>query len=136
MARNLNSKTPGRTTAPSTDYSHGAFKDESAPDAEDETPLVRPLRGVAVGALGAQRGDIAKMVIRYGMKPIVCGILLGVAGSLAASRVLRSLLFEVQQTDVPTYVVVTLLLAMVGLTAAYLPSRRAATIDPLEALRE
>jgi len=91
--------------------------------------------GVRV-ALGAQSADIAKMVVGYGMKPIVWGILLGVAGSLAASRVLRSLLFEVQQTDVPTYVVVTLLLAMVGLTAAYLPSRRAATIDPLEALRE
>ena len=91
--------------------------------------------GVRV-ALGAQSADITKMVVSYGMKPIVWGILLGVAGSLAASRVLRSLLFEVQQTDVPTYVVVTLLLAMVGFTAAYLPSRRAATIDPLEALRE
>jgi predicted permease len=91
--------------------------------------------GVRV-ALGAQSADITKMVVSYGMKPIVWGILLGIAGSLAASRVLRSLLFEVQQTDVPTYVVVTLLLAMVGFTAAYLPSRRAATIDPLEALRE
>jgi putative ABC transport system permease protein len=91
--------------------------------------------GVRV-ALGAQRHDIAKMVVGYGMKTIAVGIVLGIAGSLVASRVLRNLLFEVQPTDPLTYGVVVFLLAAVGLTAAYLPSHRATAIDPLDALRE
>jgi putative ABC transport system permease protein len=87
-------------------------------------------------ALGAKRMDIAKMVAGFGLRPIVWGLFFGVAGSLAATHAFRSLLFEIQPTDPFTYVTVILFVSVIGLVAAYVPSHRAATIDPLKALRE
>jgi len=86
-------------------------------------------------ALGAQRSDVLKLVIKKGLILIVVGLIVGVAGALALSRVLASFLFSVTPTDLMTFVAVSLLLIVVGLVACYIPARRAAKIDPMVALR-
>ena len=86
-------------------------------------------------ALGAQRGEIVGMVLRQGMKMAGLGVVLGLAGALAATRSLRSLLFGVSPLDPLTFLAVPLLLAAVALLACWLPARRATRVDPLEALR-
>jgi putative ABC transport system permease protein len=86
-------------------------------------------------ALGAQRGDVFKLVIRKGVTLIVVGLVIGVAGALALTRVLAGLLHGVTPTDPMTFVLVSLLLTAVGLLACYVPARRAAKIDPMTALR-
>jgi putative ABC transport system permease protein len=86
-------------------------------------------------ALGAQPGNILRMVIREGMLLVVVGIALGVAGALALGRVLESLLFEVKPTDPPTFVAVAIALALVALAACWIPARRAMRVEPMEALR-
>jgi len=90
--------------------------------------------GVRV-ALGADRGDILKMVVASGFKSIVIGIVAGLGLALALTRFLQGLLFEVQPTDPLTYAIVIVVLSSVGLAACYLPSRRATRVDPMEALR-
>jgi predicted permease len=86
-------------------------------------------------ALGAQRGSIIGMVVRQGMELAVVGILAGVAGALALTRVMSSLLFGVSATDVLTFSLVPLILAAIALLASYLPARHAAQMDPMSALR-
>jgi len=86
-------------------------------------------------ALGARARDVLLMVIRQGMSLVVIGVVLGVAGAYAVTRTIRSLLFEVGTTDPLTFVLVSLLLAVVGFVACYLPARRATKVDPLVALR-
>jgi predicted permease len=86
-------------------------------------------------ALGAGGGPLLRMVIRQGMTPVLAGMALGLAGSLAAGRVLRSLLFGVGPSDPVTFVAVTFFLVAVALAAIYLPARRAARSDPMVALR-
>ena len=86
-------------------------------------------------ALGARTRDVLLMVIRQGMSLVVIGVVLGVAGAYAVTRTIRSLLFEVGTTDPLTFALVSLLLALVGFVACYLPARRATKVDPLEALR-
>lgn len=86
-------------------------------------------------ALGARTRDVLLMVIRQGMSLVVIGVVLGVAGAYAVTRTIRSLLFEVGTTDPMTFVLVSLLLAVVGFVACYLPARRATKVDPLVALR-
>ncbi|MGA9998175.1 MAG: ABC transporter permease [Pyrinomonadaceae bacterium] len=86
-------------------------------------------------ALGAQRGDIMKMVLRQGMLLAAVGILLGLAGALALTRLLSSLLFDVSASDPATYASVAALLMLVALLACYIPSRRATKVDPMVALR-
>jgi ABC-type antimicrobial peptide transport system permease subunit len=66
---------------------------------------------------------------------VVVGSIAGLAGALALARLMRSLLYEVSPTDPLAFVVVTLLLAAVTALACYLPARRAAKVDPMEALR-
>jgi predicted permease len=87
-------------------------------------------------ALGAQRHDILKLIVGSGMKPIMMGIGVGLAASFALSRFLQSLLFEIQPTDIKTYLSVTALIVTVAVFACYVPSRRAVGVDPVEALRE
>jgi len=86
-------------------------------------------------ALGAERSDVFKLVIKKGLLLIVVGLVIGVAGALALTRVLRSLLYGVTVTDPVTFVGVSLLLMVVGLVACYIPARRATKIDPMSALR-
>jgi putative ABC transport system permease protein len=86
-------------------------------------------------ALGARTRDVLLMVIRQGMSLVVIGVVLGVAGAYAVTRLIRSLLFEVGTTDPLTFVLVSVLLAVVGFVACYLPARRATKVDPLVALR-
>ncbi|UCF14239.1 MAG: ABC transporter permease [Phycisphaerales bacterium] len=86
-------------------------------------------------ALGARHIDVLKLVIRKGLILILVGLVIGVAGALALTRVLASLLFGVTATDPMTFVAVSLLLMVVGLVACYIPARRATKIDPMSALR-
>ncbi|MBO0722412.1 MAG: FtsX-like permease family protein, partial [Blastocatellia bacterium] len=90
-------------------------------------------------ALGAQAGDVLKLVIVRGIRPALVGLALGLAIALMLSRLVAKLapglLFEVRAGDPTTFVVIALLLAVVALLACYLPARRATSVDPLVALR-
>src|SRR5271157_3727848 len=90
--------------------------------------------GVRV-ALGARRSDVLRMVLGQGLRTIFVGLAIGIAGSLALTRTVSSLLFGVTATDPITFVGVTLLLVGAGLLACYIPARRATRVDPLVALR-
>ena len=90
--------------------------------------------GVRV-ALGAAPRSVVGLVLRQGMVPAVAGIALGLAGGLAISRVLRTLLFQVTPGDPTTAIAVSSIVAVVALVACYLPARRAAGVDPVGALR-
>jgi ABC-type antimicrobial peptide transport system permease subunit len=90
--------------------------------------------GVRV-ALGADRRRILSLVVTRGMKLAGVGLLIGVGGAFAASRLLAQLLFGVKPTDPLTYLVVTAALAVVAFLACYLPARRAMRVDPIIALR-
>src|SRR5262249_28587325 len=86
-------------------------------------------------ALGAQAQDVLRLVLGQGIKLTLIGILIGLAGALALTRLMRSLLFEVSATDPATFGVIAGLLAVVALLACYVPARRAMKVDPLVALR-
>jgi putative ABC transport system permease protein len=86
-------------------------------------------------ALGAQQKDVLKLVLGEGMMMMGIGVIVGLGGALALSRLLRSLLFGVTATDPLTYLLVPLVLAGVALLACFLPARRAAKVDPMVALR-
>lgn len=86
-------------------------------------------------ALGARSGDVLKSVLRQGIKLTLIGLAIGLTGAFAATRIIRNFLYEVGPTDPLTFICVSLLLAGVALLASYIPARRAARIDPMEALR-
>jgi putative ABC transport system permease protein len=86
-------------------------------------------------ALGAQRGEIAAMILREGARIGLMGLGLGVGIALFVTKLLKAALFGVTPTDASTYVAVVALMLVVGLIACYLPARRAARIDPLSAIR-
>jgi putative ABC transport system permease protein len=86
-------------------------------------------------ALGAQRGDVLRLVVWQGMRLALVGILVGVAGAFLVTRVMSSFLFGVSATDPLTFAGVSLLLAVVSFLACYLPARRATKVDPMVALR-
>jgi putative ABC transport system permease protein len=86
-------------------------------------------------ALGAQRRDVLRLIIGNGMRLAIAGIAIGLFGALALMRLLTSLLYEVSATDPAVYAAISLLLIAVALCASYLPARRAAGINPIQALR-
>jgi predicted permease len=86
-------------------------------------------------ALGAQRFDVVSLVVGQGMRLILTGVVIGLLGSFALTRVLASVLFKVEPTDPLTFFAVTLSLCAVALLACYIPARRATKIDPMVALR-
>ena len=86
-------------------------------------------------ALGAQAGNVIRIVVREAAVLLVIGIAIGTVGALALSKVIASLLYEVSATDPLTFVTVVIVLAAVGAMAAYVPTMRATRVDPLLALR-
>lgn len=86
-------------------------------------------------ALGAQTADVLKLVVGQGLKLVVIGIVIGLAGAFAVTRLMASLLFGVSATDPATFVALAALLAGVALLASYLPARRATRVDPMVSLR-
>jgi ABC-type antimicrobial peptide transport system permease subunit len=97
---------------------------------------VRRMREIGVRlALGAGRRQIVVMMLRQGMRLLVIGLAVGIAGGLVSSRVVRSLLFEVSPTDPLTYFAVAALLAIAAAVACWIPARRASRVDPIITLR-
>ncbi|HEV2616750.1 MAG TPA: ABC transporter permease [Candidatus Acidoferrales bacterium] len=86
-------------------------------------------------ALGAQRAQLLRMVIREGMLLALTGVAAGIVGSIALSRVLGNLLFGINASDPATFVVVAALFTVVTFVACYIPARRAMKVDPMVALR-
>jgi putative ABC transport system permease protein len=86
-------------------------------------------------ALGAQCRDVMSLVMGEGMLLILIGLAIGLAGSLALTRFLSSLLVGVTATDPLTFAGVAILLALIALAACYIPARRAILVDPMLALR-
>ena len=86
-------------------------------------------------ALGAPRTGVLGMVIRQGLQLVTIGLVIGMAGALLLTRLLTTLLFEVEPTDALTYLAVSTVLMMVAVVACLMPARRAASVDPIVALR-
>ncbi len=86
-------------------------------------------------ALGAERGNVYRLILREAGMLIAAGIVLGLGGAIASAMLMRKLLFGVQAWDAPTLAAVALVLAAFALLASYLPAKRAASVSPAEALR-
>jgi putative ABC transport system permease protein len=86
-------------------------------------------------ALGARAIDVLNLVVRNGMKLVIIGVVIGLAGAFALTRLMTTLLFGVTPTDGMTIGVVSAVLILVALLACFIPARRATKVDPLEALR-
>jgi putative ABC transport system permease protein len=86
-------------------------------------------------ALGAQSRDVLKLVVRQAMMLVLGGVAIGLLASLALTRLLKSLLFNVGVTDPLTFAVIALLMTLIALLACLIPARRATKVDPLVALR-
>jgi hypothetical protein len=87
-------------------------------------------------AIGAQPSSVLRLVVRQGVGLTAVGLVLGVVGAVAATRVLATFLFGVARADVPTYAMIIMLVGVTGVLAALIPARRATRVDPVVALRE
>ena len=94
----------------------------------------RPEIGMRI-ALGAQWQDIVRLIVGHGARLALIGIAIGIAASIALTRLMKTLLFGVSATDPITFVSVSILLIIVALAACYIPARRAMHVDPMVALR-
>jgi ABC-type antimicrobial peptide transport system permease subunit len=86
-------------------------------------------------AIGAQRGDVLRLVLGHGMKLALLGVAVGVGGALALSRYIATMLFEIDRFDAPSYAGTAAALLAVSALACYVPARRAMRVDPLVAMR-
>ncbi|HKR10624.1 MAG TPA: ABC transporter permease [Pyrinomonadaceae bacterium] len=86
-------------------------------------------------ALGATALDVFKLIVGRGMKLTIIGVVIGVGGAIALTRLMHSLLFNTSATDPITFIVISLLLSLAAFLACYIPARRAAKVEPLIALR-
>ena len=86
-------------------------------------------------ALGAERADLVRMVLRQGAVLVVSGIVIGLVAALVMSKLMSSLLYGVGVRDARTFILMPLVFLGVALLASYLPARRATKVDPVEALR-
>ena len=87
-------------------------------------------------ALGARRGDVLRLVLREGLRPVMGGLVVGVAVAVVAARLIRTLVFGIAPVDPASFVLAGTALLVVALVAAWIPARRATAVDPLVALRE
>jgi len=86
-------------------------------------------------ALGAQRGDVLRMILRQSFTIVLLGIGAGLLGAFGAMGLLNHLLYDMKPNDPTTYAAVTFLLSVAGLLASWIPARRATRVDPMVALR-
>jgi putative ABC transport system permease protein len=87
-------------------------------------------------SLGAQPQDVLKLVVVHGIMQAISGVVVGLVGALALTRLMRGLLYGTRATDPMTFTAVATLLSMVAIAASYLPARRATKVDPMVALRD
>jgi putative ABC transport system permease protein len=87
-------------------------------------------------AIGAQRGDVLRMIVGGGMKLTLVGIAMGLAGALALARLVATMLFDVTPFDPTSYAATAIVLLAVASLACYIPARRAMRVDPITALRQ
>ena len=86
-------------------------------------------------ALGAQTGDVLRLIVGQGLKLVLLGIVLGGLAAFAATRLISDLLYQVSATDPLAFGAASLLITAIALLACYVPARRAASTDPIEAIR-
>jgi putative ABC transport system permease protein len=86
-------------------------------------------------ALGADGRRVLRETVVQGLRPVLAGLVLGLAGGVLASRLLENLLFGVTTTDVGTFATVGVMVLATAMVSAYLPARKAAAVDPMKTLR-